>query len=163
VVPDDRRCTLQAEGEREVSEGCGLGDAPRKGRRATVPGKSRWLMGPQCPGDVLGGWPGNAAHGSGGSGVDERGRGEMGMRQRLTFIFNEISSVARAKRGKKGGRRGAFAWRREKEERGGPLSRRSVAWGGRQWPRPVGAGGAVAERTEEGGGRGRRGDAGEHS
>jgi hypothetical protein len=58
-------------------------------------------------------------------------------------------------RGKRGLDVGASAWRREKEERGGPGrgSRQLRAAG--NGPQLSGTGGAVATRTEEGGGRGR--------
>jgi hypothetical protein len=42
------------------------------------------------------------ARDSGASGMDERGKSEMGTGWRPTFVLNEIGSVARSGRGKKG-------------------------------------------------------------
>jgi hypothetical protein len=58
-------------------------------------------------------------HGSGGSGVDERRRGETGTGRRSALLKHNL--VVQVKR-EKGGwvSVGSFAWRREKEERGGP-------------------------------------------
>jgi hypothetical protein len=48
----------------------------------------------------------------------------MGTGRRSAFVLNEIGSVARAERGKKGVGVGASAWRREKEGEGGLRSDR---------------------------------------
>jgi hypothetical protein len=68
-------------------------------------------------------------HGSGGSGVDERRRGETGTGRRSALLKHGL--VVQVKR-EKGGwvSVGSSAWRREKEERGG-LARWSAARAGR--------------------------------
>jgi hypothetical protein len=103
----------RSEGEREVSEGRGWerrgseGSAPWKGRRAVAPAKSRRLMGPRCSGELQGGWPGKATCGSGGSDMDERGRGETGMGRWPAFVLNKKMTWWRGLRERKsGGRRG---------------------------------------------------------
>jgi hypothetical protein len=57
-------------------------------------------------------------------GWGQEGKGEMGTGRRSAFVLNEIGSVARAERGKKGVGVGASAWRREKEGEGGLRSDR---------------------------------------
>jgi hypothetical protein len=52
-------------------------------------------------------------------------------------MLNEIGSVARADRGKKGVGMGVSTWRQEKKERGGP-AQRSIAQDGWQMPSPGG-------------------------
>jgi hypothetical protein len=110
-------------------------------------------------GELRGGWLGKAVRSSGGSGVDERGRGEMGTGRRPAFVLKRISSVAWAEREKKGG--GASAWRVRVEAgeggKGGPSAAVDSAGRPAMAPKPAGVGGVVAARTEEGGGCGRRG------
>jgi hypothetical protein len=65
-------------GKAACSSGCS-GMDERKGRRAVVPAKSRWLTGPRCSGELRECRLGKAACSSGGSGVDERRRGKTGM------------------------------------------------------------------------------------
>jgi hypothetical protein len=68
--------------ERGGSEGSAL----RRERRAAAAAKYRRLLGPRCSGELRGGWSGKAAHGSGGSGVEEMGRGKMGTGRRPACV-----------------------------------------------------------------------------
>jgi hypothetical protein len=82
------------------------GDAPRKGRRAAAAAKSRWMTDPRCSGELRECRLGKVACGSGGSGIDEKGRGETAMGRRPTFVLKS-GLVVRAE-GEKGV--GASAW-----------------------------------------------------
>jgi hypothetical protein len=128
----------------------------------TAPAKSRRLTGPRCSGELWGGWPGKAVHGSGASGVDERGWGETGTGRQLVFVLKKNRLGGTSQDREKG--RGS-AWARP---RGGERRRKGGPWrAGRQrgaainGPRPAGVGGAIATRTDEGDGRGQHDDVGE--
>jgi hypothetical protein len=110
--------------ERKGSEG----STPRKRGKSGGAGQIPPADGPRCSGELRGAWPRMAAHSFGGSGMDERGRGETGSGRWPTFILKENNSVVQPREGREGGAVGvgAPAWRREKKERGGTLARRWV-------------------------------------
>jgi hypothetical protein len=85
--------------ERRGSEG----GAPRKGWRAVAPAKSRRLTGPRCSGELRGGWPRKTACGNGGSGVDERGKGEMGRDGGRHLFSKKLARWRGPIEGKRGG------------------------------------------------------------
>jgi hypothetical protein len=108
-----------------------------------APAKSHRLTGPRCSGELQGGWPRKVVCGSGGSEVDERGKGKTGTGRWPTFILkkNLLGGTGR-ERGKGGGRRGRVHVEEEKKEMGAYCGSRQRGAAGnapnqRAWAAPL--------------------------
>jgi hypothetical protein len=136
------------------------GGAPRKMRRVVALAKSRWMMGPRCSGELQECQLGKAAVGSGGLGMDDKRTSETKMGGRPVFL--KSVSVARGREEKRGGRHGRVHVEAGEGGEGWPWHGGWQLRAPNNGPRPSGMGSAVAAQTEEGGGRWRRGQRGEH-